>query len=68
MVEQSKREFIDNLKKLMYVFNNLKDASKQNDERRATIFEAGEQQIKDKISYEFKFEENPFDKTVLESK
>ncbi len=65
MVEQAKREFIDNLKQLMHFFNNLKDASRIKDVSKSDAFKYGEEQNEDKIAYEFKFEENPFDLSIL---
>ena len=68
MVEQSRKEFIQNLKQLMHFFNNLKDASKQTDEMKADLFKKDISSPKEKIGFEFKFETNPFDKAVLERK
>ena len=52
----------------MHFFNNLKNASKQTNEHRAAMYEDDALPVKEKFAYEFKFDVNPFDKAVLESK
>ena len=68
MAEAAKKEFITNLKQLMHVYNNIKEVSKKNDDKRAQIFGDEATQIDDKVAYEFQYGVNPFDLAVLDSK
>ena len=65
MVENSKREFLAELKELMHFFNNIKNASKQNEEEKAEIFRSNTNTKEDDVGFEFRFDVNPFDKKVL---
>ena len=68
MVDHAKREFVKELKELLHFFNNIKSASKQNEEQKSDIFRNDADHNVEDTGFEFKFDVNPFDKKVLQRK
>ena len=68
MVDQAKHEFIMNLKQLITFFNSLPSTSKQNNEHGSELFRFEAELEKITSDPNFKYEVNPFDKSVLKNK